>query len=215
MLIKGVIFDMDGVLVDSEKFILEAAMAYLKEQGINTKKEDFLPFVGTGEDRFIGGPAEKYGLKLDLVKAKDRTYELYGHMVKGRLQPLPGVFEFINKCRNKGLKIAVASSADKIKVLTNLLEIKLLPETFDVIINGLDVKNKKPDPEIFLKAASKMNLTPESCLVVEDAVSGVAAAKAAGAKCLALTTTFPKEKLKGADWFAENLAAAPDKALDW
>ena len=215
MMIKGVIFDMDGVLVDSEKFILEAAMIFLKEQGVNSKKEDFLPFVGTGEDRFIGGPAKKYGLKLDLNKAKARTYELYGQLVKGKLKPLPGVFEFIKKCRVKGLKIAVASSADRIKVLTNLVEIKLLPKTFDVIINGLEVKNKKPDPEIFLKAAEKMNLSPFFCLVVEDAVSGVAAAKAAGAKCLALTTTFPEEKLKGADWFAKNLAFAGNEVLEW
>ncbi len=215
MPVKGVIFDMDGVLVDSEKFILAAAMAFLKEQGLNPQKKDFLPFVGTGEDRFIGGPAEKYGLKLDLKKAKARTYELYGRLVRGRLKPLPGVRKFIKLCKSKGLKIAVASSADEIKVLTNLLEIKLPPETFNTVINGLQVKNKKPSPEIFLKAAKEMNLSPFDCLVVEDAVSGVTAAKAAGAKCLALTTTFPQKKLKGADWFAKNLAKAPEEVLNW
>ena len=215
MMIKGVIFDMDGVLVDSEKFILEAAMAFLKEQGITTQKEDFLPFVGTGEDRFIGGPAEKYGLKLDLKKAKDRTYDIYVKLIKGRLNPLPGVHEFINKCKANGLKIAVASSADEVKVLANLQEINLPLKTFNVIINGVQVKNKKPAPDIFIMAAEKMGLDPKACLVVEDAVSGVAAAKAAGAKCLALTTTFTKDKLKGADFFAENLATAPKEALEW
>lgn len=213
-MVKGVIFDMDGVLVDSEEYICEAAMKMFAEHGLTVKPEDFLPFVGAGEDRYIAGVAEKYNFPIDIEKDKARTYELYGEIVKGRLEPLTGAREFIQKTRKKGIKLAVASSADKVKVLINLKESGLSPETFDAIVNGLDVTRKKPDPEIFLTAAKRLGLSPSDCLVVEDAVNGVAAAKAAGAKCLGLTTTFSRDELSLADWIAPNLAEAPDEALD-
>ncbi|HPP74987.1 MAG TPA: HAD-IA family hydrolase [Armatimonadota bacterium] len=214
-MIKGVIFDMDGVLVHSEPFIMEAAMKMFAEHGWHVEPEDFIPFVGAGENRYVGGPAEKYGYPIDIERDKARTYEIYAEIVKGRLQPLPGVREFIAKCREKGLKLAVASSADKIKVLINLNEVGLPVETFDTIVNGLDVVHKKPDPEIFLTAARQLGLDPSECLVVEDAVNGVAAAKAAGSKCLALTTSFTPDDLADADWIAPDLAQVPDEALEW
>ena len=213
-MIKGVIFDMDGVLVDSEKFICEAAVRMFAERGVIVKPEDFIPFIGAGENRYLGGVAEKYGFKLDLERDKARTYELYGQIVKGRLQPLPGVLDFIRKCRAKGLELAVATSADKVKMLTNLREIGLPETTFDAVVNGLDVKKKKPDPEIFLTAARKLKLKASDCLIVEDAVNGIAAAKAAGAKTLGITTSFSPEQLK-ADWYAPNLAKAPDAVIEW
>ena len=113
------------------------------------------------------------------------------------------------------MRLAVASSADCVKVTINLGEIGLPADTFDAVVNGLDVVNKKPDPEIFLTAAAKLALDPAECLVVEDAVNGVEAAKAAGMRCLALTTSFTPDDLKDADWIAGTLADAPEAALDW
>src|SRR5262249_6584193 len=101
------------------------------------------------------------------------------------------------------------------KVAGNLNEIDLPPSTFDVIVNGSDVARKKPNPDLFLEACRRLGLEPASCLVVEDAISGVAAAKAAGARCLAVTTSFPAERLSDADWIAPSLAEAPPQALDW
>lgn len=214
-MLKGIIFDMDGVLVDSEPFICEAAIRMFAERGLKVKPEDFTPFVGAGENRYIGGVAEKYGFHIDIERDKARTYEIYGEIVRGRIEPLPGVHEFIAKARGRGLKLALASSADRIKIEINLREIGIVPETFDAIVSGQDVVRKKPDPEIFLTAAKRLGLAPEECLVVEDAVNGVAAAKAAGMRCLALTTSFTKEDLSGADWFAPNLADVPDDVLNW
>jgi HAD superfamily hydrolase (TIGR01509 family) len=213
--IRGVIFDMDGVLVDSEEFICEAAVRMFAERGLAVRRADFRPFVGAGEDRYLGGVAEKHGFPLDLERDKGRTYELYGEIVRGRLQPLPGVHRFIGKCRARGLRLALATSADRVKMLINLREIGLPPETFDAAVNGLDVAHKKPAPDIFLLAAGRLGLAPAECLVVEDAVNGVAAARAAGARCLALTTSFTREQLAGAAFFAANLAEAPEAALAW
>ncbi len=101
--------------------------------------------------------------------------------------------------------MAVASSADRVKIGINLREIGLSADIFDAIISGEDVERKKPFPDIYLLAAERIGLKPENCLVVEDAVSGITAGKAAGCKCLAVTTSFPAEKLTEADWIKESL----------
>ncbi|MBN2513513.1 MAG: HAD-IA family hydrolase [Sedimentisphaerales bacterium] len=210
----GVIFDMDGVLVDSEPFICKAACMMFAELGLQVRPEDFVPFVGMGENRYLGGVAEHYHFQIDIIQAKKRTYDIYLDIIRGQLQPLPGVHAFVEKCRILGKKIAIASSADRLKVIGNLSEIHLPPEQFDAVITGEDVVHKKPNPEIFLLAARKLGLAPEHCLVVEDAVSGVAAAKAAGAACLALTTSFTRRQLQGADFFAPCLAEVPDVVIN-
>jgi len=210
----GVIFDMDGVLVDSEPFICKAACMMFDELGLRVRPEDFVPFVGMGENRYLGGVAEHYNFQIDITQAKKRTYDIYLDIIRGQLQPLPGVHAFVEKCRTLGKKIAIASSADHRKVIGNLSEIHLPPDQFDAVITGEDVVHKKPNPEIFLLAASKLGLAPQHCLVVEDAVSGVAAAKAAGAVCLALTTSFTRRQLQGANFFAPSLAEVPDDVIN-
>jgi len=207
--VRGVIFDMDGVLCDSEPFICEAACRMFAElHGVEVSPEDFIPFVGAGENRYLGGVAEAHGVTLDLERDKARTYEIYLQIIQGRLQPLPGVREFIAACRAAGLKLAVATSADYVKMVGNLTELSLPPETFDECVNGLDVTHKKPHPEIFLLAASRIGLPAERCVVVEDAPNGVQAAKSAGSACLALTSSFSEAQLRaaGADWVVPDLA---------
>jgi len=214
-MIRGVLFDMDGVLVDSESFICKAAIIMFSELGIIVSPEDFQPFVGMGENRYIGGVAEKHGIIVDIEQVKARTYNIYEKIVSGKLYPLPGSLEFISKCRNKGLKLSLATSADTIKMEVNLKEIGLSRNTFDSIITGLDVKKKKPFPEIYLKAAKSLGLKPGNCLVVEDAISGIDAGKAAGCRCLAVTTSFETAALKGADWICDSLLNVPDEVLNW
>jgi len=213
--IQAVIFDMDGVLVDTEEFICEAAMKYFEELGVQVKAEDFLAFVGMGENRYIGGVAEKYGVEIEINSAKVRTYQIYDDIVRGRIVPRDGVMEFLARCQHLGLKTAVATSADRTKMDINLREMGLSEESFTACVNGLEVERKKPYPDIFLFAAQRIGAAPENCLVVEDAVSGVAAAKAAGMKCLGLTTSFSAEQLAGADWISNTLADAPDAATEW
>ena len=206
---KAIIFDMDGVLCDSEPFILEAAMWMFEiSHKIKVVAEDFLPFVGAGEDRYLGGVANKYGIKLNLNTAKASVYARYLTIIKGRLQPMNGVKEFIVICRQRGQKLAVATSADLIKMEGNLQELGLPPDTFDTCVNGLDIAHKKPNPEIFLTAAARLNIPATDSIVIEDAPNGIVAAKAAGAHCLGLTSSFSENELKeaGADWVAKDLS---------
>jgi HAD superfamily hydrolase (TIGR01509 family) len=215
--LRGVIFDMDGVLVDSEPFIGRAAVAMFAEKGLTVDPREFLQFTGMGEDRFLGGVAELHGVVLDLPRDKKRTYEIYLDLIRGRLGPMPGVHEFIARCQAEGLSLAVASSADAMKVEGNLREIGVPIETFGAVLMGEDVARKKPWPDVFLEASRRLGLDAADCLVIEDAVSGVTAARAAGARCLGLTSSFSAGALRdaGAEWTAETLADAPDEAIAW
>jgi len=206
---------MDGVLVNSESFIADAAIAMFAEKGHQIRREEFRPFIGTGEDRFIGGVAERRGILLEPARDKARTYEIYVQLIRGKLQPLPGAREFVDACRTRRLAIAVASGADEVKVEANLREVGLSPNLFAAIVDGTQIVPKKPAPDIFLEACWRLGLPPANCLVIEDAVAGVAAAKAAGARCLALTTSFDAKQLAMADWIAADLSRVPPEALEW
>jgi beta-phosphoglucomutase len=214
-MIKGVLFDMDGVLVDSEEFICKAAIRMFSELGIIVKATDFQPFVGMGENRYLGGVAEKYNLHLNIDEAKKRTYQIYTAITEGNLKPLPGALEFITYCRGKGLRLALATSADRIKMEVNLKAIGLSSDSFHSTVNGLDVERKKPFPDIYVQASENLGLKPEECLVIEDAVSGIKAAKAAGCRCLAVVTSFERSALSEADWICDSLMNVPQEALKW
>ena len=214
-MIRGVLFDMDGVLADSEEYICKAAMMMFAEMGYTVEADDFKPFVGTGENRYIGGVAEKYGIDADIEKIKARTYEIYGMIIHGILKPLPGAVKIIRQCREQGLSLAIATSADRVKMEANLAELGIPASSFDAIITGLDVERKKPFPDIYLRAAEKIGLQPEECLVVEDAVSGITAAKRAGCRCLAVSSTFDAGQLTEADWICDSLEHIPEEAFIW
>jgi len=204
--IRAVIFDMDGVLTDSEPLICEAAVAMFRELGWQVMPADFQPFIGTGENRYLGGVAEQYGCPLDIPAAKKRTYEIYLEMAPSRLRSFPGATELVRRCRQAGLKIAVASSADPIKINANLNIIGLPLGYWDGVVSGEDVVHKKPAPDLFIAAAKQLGLEAGQCVVVEDAVNGIQAAKAAGMRCVAVAHTFPAGQLQAADLVCQVIA---------
>lgn len=204
--IAAVIFDMDGVLTDSEPLINAAAIAMFKERGLTVQPEDFHPFIGTGELRYLGGVAEKYRFPLDLVDAKRRTYEIYLELVPTQLRAFPGAVELVRRCRAAGLRTAVASSADLIKIEANLQKIGLPPATWEAVISAEDAVHKKPAPDLFLAAARRMQVSPAQCVVIEDAVSGIQAARAAGMRCVAVASSYPPEHLRAADLVRPTIA---------
>lgn len=203
--IKAVIFDMDGVLTNSEPLINAAAIQMFREKGLTVQPDDFLPFVGTGEERYVGGVAEKYEFPFDAAAGKQRTYEIYLEMVASQLEAFPGVHELIATCREAGLRLAVASSADRIKVVANLKKIELPPESWDAVVTGENVQHKKPAPDIFILAAQRLGVMPEECVVVEDAVNGIQAAKAARMRCVGVASTLSSDLLHEADVVREKI----------
>jgi HAD superfamily hydrolase (TIGR01509 family) len=194
-------------LADSEPLICAAACAMFRERGVTVAPEDFLPFVGAGENRYIGGVAEKHGVALDIAEAKARTYALYLERVPEHLRVFPGAVERVTACRAQGWRCAVASSADRIKVEANLKKIGLPWASWPAVVTAEDVARRKPDPALFLMAAARLGVAPADCTVVEDAVNGIAAAKAAGMRCVAVATTFPADALVAADVVRPSIAA--------
>ena len=208
----AVLFDMDGVLVDSEELIAQSAMEmFLESYGFRMPREAFHPYVGAGEDRFLGGPAQAHGLTIDIPSAKVRTYEIYARLAPANLKVLPGVPGYLEGCRRLGLRLALASAADLTKVRINLDCLGVGDGAFDVLVTGSDVARKKPFPDIYQLAAARLGVDTGRCLVIEDAVNGILAGVAAGARCLGITTSFSAETLRssGALWCAADLSFAP------
>lgn len=207
-MIKLVIFDMDGVLVDSEKVTAGASRDALAKWGVTAKLSDFLEYAGMGDDKFVGCVAEKYGVKYD-TEMKEEMYRIYAEIAKDDVL----VFNWskpVIEVLGKKYTLALASAADLTKVKINIDCIGVSTSVFNGIVTGSDVEKKKPDPSIFLKAAEKTKISPERAIVFEDAVSGVMAAKAAGMTALAVTTTFDRETLlkAGADYVVDDLMSA-------
>ena len=192
---KAILFDMDGVLIESEFLMRHAAIQALAEYGIEAKHEDFREFTGMGEDMFVGGVAEKYGHTYTF-DMKDRAYDYFGEQVKELAHVPEGVKEMLTALHEKGLVMAVCSAADLRKVRYNIQAIGVDESIFSALVTGSDVERKKPFPDIYLKGAQLIGMDPKDCLVVEDAVSGIKAAHAAGMDAVGVPTTFSKEELE-------------------
>lgn len=195
---KAIIFDMDGVLVDSEDAMKATSIESLERFGINPEKSDFLEFTGMGEDAFIGGAARKYGLEYD-TEMKDYAYKRYVEEAEELVYVFPKAKDVILEARDRGMKIAVASAADMVKVRANLECIGVDADLFDALVTGDDVTRNKPDPEIFQKAAKKLGVNPEDCIVIEDAISGLEAARKAGMTSIGVTSAFSREEIAQGD----------------
>lgn len=206
-----IIFDMDGVLVNSEPATIAAAIEALRNWGIEADPAEFKQFTGMGEDRFVGGPAENHGLVF-VPEMKQLTYEIYGSRAKNDVLVYPWSLNVLKELKKRGYALAVASAADRIKVDINLSCIGVSSDYFDAVVTGIDVERKKPAPDIFIMAAKKAGYSPDECVVVEDALSGVTAGKAAGMTTVAVTTSFPSEKLTdaGADFVTDDLSVLPE-----
>lgn len=203
----GVIFDMDGVLVDSEPLISRAAVDMYHELGhTQVRGTDFLPFVGAGEDRYLAGVAERHAIDIDVAAAKARTYAIYLERYVTTLRPYTGARELVERCRAHGARVAVASATDHIRLVANLAAAELPVERWDAAVWGEEVVNKKPAPDAFLLAAQRLGLAPSVCVVIEDSRHGVAAAAAAGMRCVAVAQTFPAAELAAADCVRDAIA---------
>ncbi|GJP46592.1 hypothetical protein CLOM_g5865 [Closterium sp. NIES-68] len=191
--VRAVLFDMDGVLCDSEDPSREAAVALFAEMGVAVTAQDFVPFMGTGEANFLGGVARVYGVKgFDTEKAKKRFFEIYIHRFARPNSGIgfPGALKLVDECRAAGLRTAVASSADRVKVDANLAAAGIPLDRFDAIVSADKFERLKPFPDIFFAAANELGVPTHQCVVIEDALAGVQAATAAGMRSIAVTTTL-------------------------
>ena len=198
----GLIFDMDGVMADTESLIAQATIKMFRDlYGAELEPQDFFPYIGTGAVRYVEGPAQDHGIGINLDEAIEARHKNFVALLEsGEDISLPGVKVLIEMAsEDPRWKLAIATSSPHKKSLATLAAARISPESFDAYITGDHVVQKKPHPEIYFKAADAIGVPPENCVVMEDAVTGVAAAKAAGMKCVAITNSFSPKELAQAD----------------
>ncbi len=184
-MIQAVIFDMDGVLVDSEVYHFAAGKLIFEKLGITITEEEVHSFVGLAMDKMWERIKKQFSLPQpvkQLVK-EDTIFRINYFKSLGRIPPIKGVRELITGIKKEGLKTAVASSSHP-DLIKTVLQASDLLEFFPVYLSGFQVKNGKPGPDIFLKTAKMLNTKPGQCIVIEDSYNGVTAAKRAGMKCV-------------------------------
>jgi len=202
---KGVIFDLDGVLVDSSEFHFKAWQIWAARHNTTMSYEFFRETFGMVNDNIIPHLLRRELTKEELKALSDEKEAIFREVAKGKIKPLDGAVELVMGLKRAGFELAIGSSTPK-KNIEVVLESIGLAEVFKVRVGAEDVTKGKPDPEVFLKAAELIRVKPERCVVIEDAVAGIKAAKNAGMKAIAVTTTHPRERLAEADIVVERIA---------
>jgi beta-phosphoglucomutase len=201
--IQGVLWDLDGVITDTGELHFQSWLPPLAEIGITYTREMFNATFGMNNagilTKLLGHPPEP---EL-FTEISTRKEQLFRDAVRGRAQTLPGVRDWLAQLKSSGIPQAIASSAPQANIDALVDELKLR-DYFGAIVSGFALPGK-PDPAVFLLAAQLIQVPPENCLVIEDAVPGVQAAKRAGMTCLAVTTTNTRSALSQADRIVDRL----------
>lgn len=174
--IKAVLFDMDGVIFDTEREYLKEWEVIFKKYGYKMKKEIYISVMGRGRKKVKEIFKEKFGKDLPIDKMYIEKDKMLKEAVENNKVPLKeGALELLEFLKENGYKIALATSAKRERVKIQVRHAKI-ENIFDAIVCSEDITNSKPDPEIFLKAAEKVCVNPENCIVIEDSEAGIKAA---------------------------------------
>jgi beta-phosphoglucomutase len=207
---RGVLWDLDGTLVDSEEFHWQSWVHALGIEGVTISYDQFKASFGQRNDRILGGwlGGTSSTDRIERVaEAKEAEYRRLA-IVHG-LTPLPGAVEWLVRLRARGWRQAIASSAPRENVDVMLRALGLSSH-FDAIVASEDVTRGKPDPQVFLTAASRLSVRPSHAVVVEDAAAGIEAARRAGMKSIGVGRGATLD----ADLFVRSLADLPEDAFE-
>jgi len=204
-MIKACIFDLDGVIVDTAVYHYKAWKRLAAEMGFDFTEHDNERLKGVSRMRSleiileIGNVTKTEAEKEELADRKNRWYvDMINQMQPNEI--LPGAREFVQACRNVGIKTALGSASKNSMTILNKIG---MTDLFDAIIDGNKVSKAKPDPEVFLKGAAELGVQPADCVVFEDAIAGIQAAKNAGMKAVGIGE---QETLKEADVVVKGLS---------
>ncbi|UCB42213.1 MAG: HAD family phosphatase [Dehalococcoidales bacterium] len=201
---KAVIWDMDGVIVDTAPYHEEAWRETFQKRGVEFTDEDFRRSFGQRNDTIISGvlgntPSRK---TIDVI-ANDKETN-FRRKIRQRIEPLPGVIQLLSALAAGGFRQALATSAP-LQNVRQIIKDLGIEGYFGGIVTEKDVTEGKPGPQGFLLAARKLGVEPEDCIIIEDAVVGVTAAKRAGMDCVAVTNTHRRSRLREADLIVDSL----------
>ena len=204
-MLKAVIFDFDGVIANTEPVHLRAFQTTLSGEGIELTEEDYYANYLAYDDRTLFIKLyENRGLEMGaalLAALMERKSLNYDEMIEGNIELLPGAVDFVKSLKGK-YRLAIGSGALEAEIV-NVLDFAGIRESFEVIVGADNIANCKPAPDVYVEALRRLNALPEEgsriapaeCLVIEDSVSGIRAALAAGMKCLAVTNSYSEDEL--------------------
>ena len=215
-MLRAIIFDFDGVIVDSENLIFQLTQQMAAQEGWTVSEtEYFRDYLALDDRGVIEHLYESHGRPVD-AKRRDELigwkFRAYQEIIRNGLPPMPGAVEFVRQAARYPLAIASGSLRVEIEHLLTKLGLR---ERFAVLATADDCARSKPEPEVYVKALARLGelaafqgepLLASECLAIEDAPLGVVAAQAAGMKCLALAHSQPQDQLRHADWVAREFA---------
>ena len=204
--VRAVLWDLDGVLVDSAPFHLRAWRELFASIGREFGEADFRRTFGLRNDAILRDLLGDLP-PMEAERLAARKEELYRQAARGNIAALPGALALLRSLRERGLRLGLVSSTPRanIELILGSLGVS---ESFDVILGEEDVTRGKPDPEGFLLAAERLGVPPGECVVIEDAPAGVEAAKGGGMRCVGVYRGRPRESLAKADLLVETLEDA-------
>ncbi len=201
--LRAVLWDMDGVLVDTAEFHFQAWQTAAAEMGVSYGWELFKQTFGMNNRKILSMLLGELPETQVWMRISERKEAAFRQAIQGKAQPLPGVQAWLERLQRLGRCQAIASSApqENIDALVDELGFR---SYFSAIVSAYDLPGK-PDPAVFLEAARRLSTPPESCIVIEDAIPGVEAARRAGMKCIAVTNTNPRQALASAGRIVDSL----------
>lgn len=180
---RAVLFDMDGVITDTERFYVDALMEKLGQEGVKVTPAELSDMFGSTQVYIWNRLKDRYHLTGAVEDYVDAVHEIRDRLIEEQgLLPMPGVLELIRNLHEAGVLLAVASSSPRETIEYNM-ELLGIRDCLDTIVSGLECEKGKPEPEIYLKAAANLGTHPDECVVIEDSSNGVKAGKAAGMYC--------------------------------
>jgi len=189
MVLKAVLFDFDGVIYPSTKFVYLSRKAFFKKFGINFKRKDYKKYLACGTSIFISKMNKIYDLNINVQEMKEFTRPKFKSLIKDNYTPNKGIKELILDLKKNKIRYGIASSNRKDIISYDLRKLGLR-KYFKDIVAFEDVKNHKPAPEVYLKLMKKLNVKPNECIGIEDGPDGIISLKKAGVKSIALLTEF-------------------------
>ncbi len=203
-MLKAIIFDVDGVLVDSMRFQADAWVKTFNEVEITITRRDIYELEGSNDSRLIKAIFEKAGREPEPWHLEQLPEKKREALEFDRIEPFEGIRDCLKELKQH-FKLAMVSGSnrDTVEKIVN----KFFPGCFDVVINGSDLERGKPDPDPFLKALEKLDLTKNECIVVENSPLGTTAARRAGLYCVAVASMLEPEMVQHADLVLKDHAA--------
>lgn len=206
-MLRAAIFDMDGLMVDTEFLHHESFKKALERFGIHptSNAQGVIHVSGISAEANWERFRKQYGFDVDNAELSRIKHEIHLKLLQEKVEAMPGLLELLKDLKKSGYKTAIASSSVRKQI--NLIVDRLgITDFFDAITSGEEVVNGKPAPDIFLKAAAKLDIKPEECVVLEDAMNGMKAAKAANMYAIVVPNRFTKhENFEKADLVVSSL----------